>query len=110
MTKNEFTMYMMNLMKLHNLTYRSFAAALEMSQTYLFDLLNGNRKPTKSVLERIINYFQMSSEEQRYLYDISAAATGKLPLDVEEYLLNNPQVLTLVIESMNASKDERKER
>lgn len=104
MKKTEFTIILEELRKMHGISYKHLAEQLGYSSTYVFDIANGNRVPTKDIAEKIVLIFNLPADGKRALYDAIARSTDNLPYDVIDFLKNNPEELNGIIELMNNHK------
>ena len=100
MKNNEFTEMFKYLRENAGLSFRTLATNLGLSSTYIFDIENGNREPNEKLIELLISYYKLNSEQQRILYDAVANSTGNLPFDVIKYLKENPDEIDKVIQNM----------
>ena len=100
----EFTKAFKYLRAKYNLTKASLAKGLGVSPTYIMDLENGNRRPNEKVVNALIEFYNLSSEDKRLLYDATASALNDLPFDVITFLKSNPDELNKVIQSMEEHK------
>lgn len=94
--------YLAHLIKKHNFSQSEFAKLINISRTYLYDLLNGRVKPpTPEMQEKIILVLDLSGNEKEEFYNRTAAGRGELPKDVFEYLYNNTNEISMLRERMN---------
>ena len=100
MKQTEFTTLLYSLKEDYNLTFKELANLLGFSSTYIFDLMQGNREPSKKIALSIIGTFNLNFDQQRVLYDSIAASTGDLPYDVVNFLQNNQKILQKIIYEM----------
>lgn len=100
MKNNEFTEMFKYLRENAGLSFRTLANNLGLSSTYIFDIENGNREPNEKLIELLISYYKLNSQQQRILYDAVANSTGNLPFDVIKYLKENPDEIDKVIQNM----------
>ena len=107
---NDFTILIQKLRKSRGLTLRTLGSELNMSATYLFDLENGNRRPTENIVNRLVEFYQLDDSGKRVIYDAAASATGLLPYDVVKFLKENPDVLAKVKEELFKRNQEIDER
>lgn len=93
--------YFAHLIKEHNFSQSEFAKLINVSRTYLYDLLNGRVKPpAPEMQEKIILVLNLSDNEKEEFYNRTAAGRGELPKDVFEYLYNNTNEISMVRERM----------
>lgn len=96
---NSYGEYLSQLIKEHNFSQSEFAKLINISRTYLYDLLNGKVKPPAPGLqEKIISILNLSGNEKDEFYNRTAAGRGELPKDVFEYLYNNTDEISMVRE------------
>jgi transcriptional regulator with XRE-family HTH domain len=111
MKNTEFTVMLSELRERYGLSMRDLGKKIGYSASYLSDLENGNRDPSKPLLTAIISAFDLDDLEKRKLYDAAAKSNNSIPYDVEEFLIKNPNALTAVIrvmEGYNNTHDKNK--
>ena len=65
--------YLVALIKQHNFSQSEFARRINVSRTYLFDLLNGRVKPpAPEMQERIVKVLELKGQEKDEIFSISA--------------------------------------
>lgn len=93
--------YLAHLIKKHHYSQSAFAKLIQVSRTYLYDLLNGRVKPpAPEMQEKIISVLGLSGKEKEEFYNRTAAGRYELPKDVFEYLYNNTNEISVVRERM----------
>lgn len=58
---------------------------------YLYDMENGKRVPSSSLMKTMITILELSDQEQIELYDLASEShkSKKIPADIEEYIITN---------------------
>lgn len=108
MTKNKnerdrYGAYLAALIKAHNFSKVEFAKRIDVSRTYLFDLLKGRVKPpAHEMQEKIISALELRGKEKEVFYNETAAGRSELPKDVFDYLYNNADEISAIRERMRA--------
>lgn len=97
---NDFTLLIKMIRAQAGISMRELSSGIGLSVGYLCDIENGNRPPIKSVVNRLIQFYNLDEDDKRKLYDAAASVTGTLPYDVEDYLLSHPDELRGLIEKM----------
>lgn len=93
--------YLAHLIKEHRFSQSEFAKLINVSRTYLYDLLNDRVKPpAPEMQEKIILVLQRTGSEKEEFYNRTASGRGELPKDVFEYLYNNSNEISAVRERM----------
>ena len=93
--------YLVDLIRQHEFSQAEFAKQLNISRTYLFDLLNGRVKPpAPDMQERIVTLLKLTNTEQEEFFNKTAEGRNELPKDIFDYLYNNATELTAIRERM----------
>lgn len=91
--------YLAGLIKEHDFSQVEFAKLINVSRTYLYDLLNDRAKPpAPEMQEKIVIALNLSGDKKDEFYNKTAVGRGELPKDVFEYLYNNPSEISMVRE------------
>jgi len=86
--------YIAQLRKENDYTLKGLAKELGVSVSFLSDVEQGRRKPFNRTVFKALMWLLCNNDKQRYeLMDLRAKYTGGLPMDVEEYILNNPSII-----------------
>jgi transcriptional regulator with XRE-family HTH domain len=104
MSDNKFTLYLKTIRLFDRYSLRGAAEGMGVSAPFLHDLENGERKPTRKMIGKIIDFYNLDEENQRILYDLAAESLDTLPFDVIDFLKENNDVLQDVINTMNEKK------
>lgn len=95
--------YLVDLIKKNNLSQTEFAQRLNVSRTYLYDLLNGRLKPpAPDMQDRIVTLLVLNDIEKEEFFSKSAKGRNELPKDIYEFLYNNTDELSAIRERMRA--------
>lgn len=95
--------YLVDLIKRHNLSQAEFAKQINVSRTYLFDLLNGRVKPpAPEMQERIITTLELTGTEKEEFLNITAIGRKEIPKDIFDYLYNNADEIAAIRKRMRA--------
>lgn len=93
--------YLADLIKRHNFSQAEFAKQINVSRTYLFDLLNGRVKPpAPEMQERIITVLELAGGEKEEFFNITAVGRKEIPKDIFDYLYNNADEIAAIRERM----------
>lgn len=88
-----------------NLTIRQFAILLDISFTYLSDVENNRSKAFKpEILKKIVSALDLNDNETEELYDLAAQSQNSIPLDIEEYIKNNPSAIVAFRKTIKEEK------
>lgn len=94
---NTFGEYLSNKRKQKEMSLRMLAKELDISPTYLSDVENNRRNALSyEKLQKIIEVLGLEADEQKDLYDLAGKSKDTIPADVEEYIKENTQVITLL--------------
>lgn len=92
-----------------NLTIRQFAILLDISFTYLSDVENNRSKAFKpEILKKIVSALDLNDNETEELYDLAAQSQNSIPLDIEEYIKNNPSAIVAFRKTIKEEKNKAK--
>lgn len=93
--------YLVSLIKRHNFSQSEFARRINVSRTYLFDLLNGRVKPpAPEMQEKIVAVLELRGQEKEEFFNITAAGRKEIPKDIFDYLFNNVDEIEAIRERM----------
>ena len=93
--------YLVALIKRHNFSQSEFARRINVSRTYLFDLLNGRVKPpAPEMQEKIVSVLALTGKEKEEFFNITAAGRKEIPKDIFDYLFNNADEIAVIRERM----------
>lgn len=61
---------------------------------YLYDMENGKRVPSASLIKTMIEKLGLSEQEQIELYDLASKSykEQKVPIDIAEFIINNEKI------------------
>ncbi len=86
--------YIAELRKEKGYTLKALAKNMEVSVSFLSDVERGRRKPFNRATFKELMVLLCKTKEQRYkLLDLRARYTGGIPIDIEEYIIANPQII-----------------
>lgn len=101
--QNSYGAYLVALIKRHNFSQSEFARLINISRTYLFDLLNGRVKPpAPEMQEKIVSVLGLTGNEKDEFFNITAAGREEIPKDVFDFLYNNTDEIAIIRERMRA--------
>lgn len=101
--QNSYGAYLITLIKKHNFSQSGFARQINVSRTYLFDLLNGRVKPpAPEMQEKIVSVLGLTGNEKDEFFNITAAGRDEIPKDVFDFLYNNTDEIAIIRERMRA--------
>ena len=93
--------YLIALISRHNFSQSEFARKINVSRTYLFDLLNGRVKPpAPEMQEKIVSVLALTGTEKEEFFNITAAGRKEIPKDIFDYLFNNADEIAAIRERM----------
>ena len=91
--------------KLHS---KELAAILGISVPYLSQLEHGKRQcPDASLINKMIEVFELTMEEKNIFYDLYAEASGQLSPDITAYLQSNKIAVKAIRAARDASATEK---
>ena len=105
-----FGTYLRSIRQERQLSLRQLAKAVEITPTYLSDLERGNNHPPdKTLLEKIILALELQHDEECWqtLLDLAAKERNDLPVDIKEYLMENPTLQKLIRKVQNMPDSEQ---
>lgn len=95
--------YLVTLIKTHDFSQAEFAKRINVSRTYLFDMINGRVKPPAPEMQkRIVEALQLTDKEKETFFNMTAVGRNELPKDVFDYLYNNADEIAIIRERMRA--------
>lgn len=98
-----FGAYLVELIRGHGFTQQQFAAELNVSKTYLFDVFNGRLKPpAPDMQDKMIALLKLNDSEKCEFYNKSAEGRNELPKDICDYLKENTLEINVLRERMRA--------
>ena len=98
--------YLANKRKEREMSLRMLAKELDVSPTYLSDVENDRRNALSyEKLQKVIEILKLDEEEQRKLYDLAGKSKDTIPADVEEFVKENLQVITLLRDMKRNNKE-----
>ena len=99
--EGSFGAYFVELIKARNYSQAKFAADLNVSKTYLFDVFNGRVKPpTPDMQDRIVELLCLEGDEKNEFYNKAALGRNELPKDIVEFLFRNQTEIDNIRERM----------
>lgn len=101
--QDSYGVYLITLIKKHNFSQSEFAKQINVSRTYLFDLINGRVKPpTPEMQERIVSVLGLTGNEKDEFFNTTATGRNEIPKDVFDFLYNNTNEIAIIRERMRA--------
>ena len=95
--------YLVALIKKHHFSQAEFAKRINVSRTYLFDIINGRVKPpAPEMQEKIVAVLQLTDKEKEIFFNVTAVGRNEIPKDVFDYLYNNTDEIAIIRERMRA--------
>lgn len=98
-TTENFGLYVQANRQLNDWSIRTLASKLDISRTYQNDIETGSRPaPGKDKLMVIANIFGISDSklEMRRFFDLAANTRNGIPLDIEDFIIENPEIKELM--------------
>ena len=74
----------------------TFAKMLGISSAHVSDIEKGNRLPSKQLMKKIIETIQSEDAKDEKFYDFLANESRKIPIDVQEYMIENCNLQKLI--------------
>ena len=98
-TNITFCSYIRNLRLKNNIGQRELAKSIGLSASYLNDIEKDKRTaPKEELIKKISNYLKA---DLNLLFDLAGASKNGLPIDIENYIKQNPNILTLLRSIIN---------
>lgn len=91
-------------------TLKELAENLSITSAYICDIERGNRYPSKDVIDRMVDFFQLDEENKNKFYDLAAIETPKkqsVSTDIINYIMSNDALRKLIrVAKSNNVKEE----
>ena len=88
------------------LSLRKLALNSKISVTYLSDIECGRRSNvSKDILENISKSLMLNEQEKERLFTLVGKKNDSIPMDVEEFVKNHPEVVTYLREAKRGEHD-----
>lgn len=89
-----------------NLSLRKLALNCGISVTYLSDIESGRKSNvSKDILENISKSLMLDEKEQEKLFTLVGNKNDSIPIDVEEFVKNHPEVVAYLREAKRGEHD-----
>lgn len=76
-------------------SYRELAEVLQVTAPYISDIEKGRRNaPVIDKLEILSEYFKLSEDEKKLMFDLAGKKKDDLPPDLPDYIKGNSQVVS----------------
>lgn len=89
--KGSFGGKLASLIEKAGISKNAFCSNMEISKSYLFDMLNDRTLPSNDMQLRIATTLCSSYEDQKEFYDFTAIKKGELPADIVKSLKDHPE-------------------
>ncbi len=77
------------------ISYRDLAEVISVTAPYISDIEKERRNaPVMEKLEKLADYFNLSEEEKREMFDLAGKKKDDLPPDLPSYIKGNEQVVS----------------
>ena len=88
------------------LSLRKLAQSSGISVTYLSDIESGRKSNvSKDILENLSNKLMLNEQEKEKLFTLVGKKTDSIPMDVEEFVKNHPEVVAYLREAKRGEHD-----
>lgn len=88
------------------LSLRKLAQNSDISVTYLSDIESGRKSNvSKDILENISKVLMLDEQEKEKLFTLVGKKTDSIPMDVEEFVKNHPEVVAYLREAKRGEHD-----
>lgn len=88
------------------LSLRKLALNSKISVTYLSDIESGRRSNvSKDILENISKALMLNEQEKEKLFTLVGNKNDSIPMDVEEFVKNHPEVVAYLREAKRGEHD-----
>lgn len=106
MSKENLGNFITNKRKEIGLSLRKLALKSNISVTYLSDIENGRRSNmSKDILENISKSLMLNENEKERLFTLVGNKNDSIPMDVEEFVKNHPEVVAYLREAKRGEHD-----
>lgn len=110
-TEFEFGKYLRAIREAKGISIRRLAKAVDKTPTYISDIEKKNNKPPeKKLLDDIIlnlNLEDYSPKIKNTLYDLAAKERKDVPADIKDYIMRNPELLTIIRTTKDKPNDQQ---
>lgn len=110
-TEFEFGKYLRAIREAKGISIRQLAKAVDKTPTYISDIEKKNNKPPeKKLLDDIIlnlNLEDYSPKIKNTLYDLAAKERKDVPADIKDYIMRNPELLTIIRTTKDKPNDQQ---
>jgi transcriptional regulator with XRE-family HTH domain len=110
-TEFEFGKYLRAIREAKGISIRQLAKAVGKTPTYISDIEKKNNKPPeKKLLDDIIlnlNLEDYSPKIKNTLYDLAAKERKDVPADIKDYIMRNPELLTIIRTTKDKPNDQQ---
>ena len=88
------------------LSLRKLAQSSGISVTYLSDIESGRKSNiSKEILDNLSNELMLNEQEKEKLFTLVGRKTDSIPMDVEEFVKNHPEVVAYLREAKRGEHD-----
>lgn len=102
--RTNFGQFISNLRIRHSMRSQDLARRVGISSAYLSQLEHGVRlNPDAEVMLKIVKVLDLTNEESAKIYDMYAAATGRISPDIELYIKESKTVQSALRYACNVS-------
>ena len=106
MSKENLGNFISSKRKEQGLSLRKLALNSNISVTYLSDIESGRRSNvSKDILENISKSLMLSENEKEKLFTLVGNKNDSIPMDVEEFVKNHPEVVAYLREAKRGEHD-----
>lgn len=106
MPKDNLGSFISNKRKERELSLRKLALNSKISVTYLSDIESGRRSNvSKDILENISKALMLNEQEKEKLFTLVGNKNDSIPMDVEEFVKNHPEVVAYLREAKRGEHD-----
>ena len=106
MSKENLGNFISDKRKEMGLSLRKLALNSKISVTYLSDIECGRKSNvSREILENISKVLMLSEQEKERLYTLVGNKTDSIPMDVEEFVKNHPEVVAYLREAKRGEHD-----
>lgn len=107
-SKTDFGQFISEQKNKHSLQSKDLAKKLGISMGYLSQLEHGKRFcPDISLIKKMIEIFELNTDEVYILYDLYEEVTGNLSQDIKEYIQSNVIIKKVIRYAKEISASEK---
>ena len=96
-----------NVIKKDNKKKADIIRELSITTQYLNDIENGKRLPSSILMKKMVEVFNLNDKEKIELYDLASEChkDKKIPVDIEDFIVNNKNAKTKIRKLMNEMEE-----